>query len=301
VEGVRVRLVQPSIPQRDKWRPERQREFFYKHLALSGVAPDGQVDDLAGITHVVWPEAAMPFGPLRSPEAMALIGERLGPNRYLLAGALRSTNENGRVQAFNSLIVFTSNGAPTLYDKIHLVPFGEYLPFQETLESIGLEQLTRVRGGFSIGTRPRPLMDIPGLPPVGPLICYEAIFPAQVVQSQTRPGVLVNVTNDGWFGITTGPHQHFQQARARAVEEGLHLLRVANNGISASIDPYGRVLAKIELNAEGTIDGMISKPLTLPVYAQAGDIVFLIMSVCVFLTLIVGRNMNPRTCSPYSG
>ncbi len=296
IDGVRVRLVQPSIPQREKWRPERQRDIFVRHLDLTLTAPDGRIDGLAGITHVVWPEAAMPFQPLRSPEAVAAIGQRLGEGRWLISGALRSeTDTRGARRAYNSLMIFGASGLQGLYDKIHLVPFGEYLPFQSTLEFFGLEQLTRVRGGFSTGTTPRPLVEIPGLPAAGPLICYEAIFPASVVQGDMRPGVLINVTNDGWFGHTSGPHQHFHQARVRAVEEGLPLLRAANNGISAIIDPYGRILAKIALDEIGTIDGHLPSPLTLPLYARIGDLPFAMASLAFLLTLIFVRPINSKT------
>jgi apolipoprotein N-acyltransferase len=296
IEGVRVRLVQPSIPQREKWRPERQRDIFVRHLDLTLTAPDGRVDGLAGITHVVWPEAAMPFQPLRSPEAVAAIGQRLGEGRWLVSGALRAeTDVAGARRAYNSLMIFGASGLQGLYDKIHLVPFGEYLPFQSTLEFIGLQQLTRVRGGFSAGISPRPLVEIPGLPAAAPLICYEAIFPAAVVQGPARPGVLINVTNDGWFGRTSGPHQHFHQARVRAVEEGLPLLRAANNGISAIIDPNGRILAKIALDEIGTIDGDLPFPLTLPPYARIGDIPFAIAWAAFLLTLIIVRPIKSRT------
>jgi len=296
IDGVRVRLVQPSIPQREKWRPERQRDIFVRHLDLTLTAPDGRIDGLAGITHVVWPEAAMPFQPLRSPEAVAAIGQRLGEGRWLISGALRSeTDARGARRAYNSLMIFGASGLQGLYDKIHLVPFGEYLPFQSKLEFIGLQQLTRVRGGFSTGTTPRPLVEIPGLPAAAPLICYEAIFPAAVVQGDVRPGVLINVTNDGWFGHTSGPHQHFHQARVRAVEEGLPLLRAANNGISAIIDPYGRILAKIALDEIGTIDGNLPSPLTLPPYARIGDLPFAMAWTAFLLTLIFVRPIKSRT------
>ena len=161
-------------------------------------------------------------------------------------------------------MVFKDNGQlETVYDKIHLVPFGEYLPFQSTLETIGLQQLAHWRGGFSVGSSPRPLLTIPGLPPVSALICYEAIFPASVVEGSERPGLLLNVTNDGWFGATAGPWQHFHQARVRAVEEGLPLVRAANNGVSAMVDAHGRVLAMLGLNERGTIDNSLPAALTV--------------------------------------
>ena len=161
------------------------------------------------------------------------------------------------------------------YDKAHLVPFGEYLPLQPLLEAIGLRQLTRLRGGFDVGATPRPLLNVPHLPPAAPLICYEAIFPAAVVEGSERPGLLLNVTNDGWFGDTTGPRQHLHQARVRAVEEGLPLVRAANNGISAAVDPYGRILGRLDLDARGTIDVALPAALAPPPYARLGDILFL--------------------------
>ena len=160
------------------------------------------------------------------------------------------------------------------YDKTHLVPFGEYLPLQSLLEAVGLQQLTRLRGGFDIGVTPRPLLHVPRLPAAAPLICYEAIFPGTVVQGSERPGLLVNVTNDGWFGDTTGPWQHFHQTRVRAVEEGLPIIRSANNGVSAIVDGTGRVVAMLTLNARGNLDSGVPSSIAAPVYAKLGDCTF---------------------------
>lgn len=281
VPGVRLRIVQPSVPQREKWQAAKQGEIFQKHLSLSRRAADGHVDDLEGITHVIWPEAAMPFLPLDRPEALAAIADLVPDGVQLITGALRAdpptqdADGRSRRRIFNSLVVFGTDGQATaIYDKIHLVPFGEYLPFQHLLESIGLEQLTRVRGGFDIGPTPRPLIEIPGLPPFVGLICYEGIFPAAVVQGQARPGLIINVTNDGWFGDTTGPRQHFHMSRVRAVEEGASLVRAANNGISAMIDPYGRVHGRIGLDVVGVIDTALPQALPSPPYARFGDSIF---------------------------
>lgn len=298
VDGVQLRLVQPSVPQRDKWRPERQRDIFFDHIDLSQRAPDGSFDGLAGITHVIWPEAAMPFLPLSTPQALQALGEMLPDGTHLLAGALRADGDpspsTGRRQAFNSLIALGPDGQPiAIYDKIHLVPFGEYLPMQPLLERFGLQKLVGWRGGFSIGQSPRPLLEVPGLPPVGALICYEAIFPATIVQGPERPQALINITNDGWFGVTTGPHQHFHQARVRAVEEGLPLIRVANNGITGVIDPYGRVLARLELNERGVIDTQLPRPRAAPAYARFGDWTFAILwfaGLCVLVSGFWKRN-----------
>ncbi|MGE0023712.1 MAG: apolipoprotein N-acyltransferase [Hyphomicrobium sp.] len=308
VEGVKLRVVQPSVPQTDKWRPDKQAAIFADHLALSKQDDTGRADDLAGITHLVWPEAAMPFFPLEHPEALSAIGTLLPDGVFLLTGALRREGTwEGKIldvlpRAFNSLMVLDDTGALVdLYDKTHLVPFGEYLPLQRTLESIGLESLTRQRGGFSIGVTPRPLLLAPGLPPVGGLICYEAIFPGVGAASAGRPGVLVNVTNDGWFGNTTGPRQHFHEARVRAVEEGLPLIRAANNGISAVVDPSGRVLGLLGINARGVIDSRLPLSRSAPPYALAGDLLFLLLGAGLAVAVLVldwagrrrGRGRSP--------
>jgi apolipoprotein N-acyltransferase len=288
IEGAIVRLVQPSVPQREKWRPEHQQRIFLEHLALSGGTPDG----LKGITAVIWPEAAMPFRPLDSPDALDLIGRLLPLGVHLISGGLRMEIDAARShrRVFNSLIVFGAGGGPVaVYDKLHLVPFGEYLPLQSLLEAIGLQQLTRLRGGFSSGVGPRALLRVPGLPLIGPLICYEAIFPGTLVQGTERPGLFINVTNDGWFGDTTGPHQHLHQARVRAVEEGIPVVRVANNGISAVIDPYGRVLQRLGLNAKGRIDTGVPRAIAPPLYARLGDVVFLVMLAAGGVWLVLLR------------
>lgn len=292
VDGVRLRIVQASVPQTDKWRPEKQGQIFSNQLELSRHDPSGRRDDLAGITHLIWPEAAMPFLPLEHPEALKAIGELLPQGTQLISGALRlKMPEPGVVggsrRGFNSLLVFGDNGSlESVYDKIHLVPFGEYLPMQTTLESIGLEQLTRWRGGFEIGAIPRPLLAIPGLPPVAGLICYEAIFPAEIVQGDKRPGLIINITNDGWFGDTTGPWQHFHQSRVRAVEEGLPVVRSANNGVSAVIDGYGRVSALLGLNQRGVIDSGIPPSLSPPLYARFGDWTY--VALAIFFLICAG-------------
>jgi apolipoprotein N-acyltransferase len=289
VPGVMLRLVQPSIPQHEKWRADKQREFFAAHLELSATGPDGRHDDLAGITHVIWPEAAMPFMPLDHPEALTAIANLLPPETQLIAGALR-IDEDPQVsvgfRAYNSLIAFDTDGSVVaLYDKIHLVPFGEYLPFQATLEALGLEQLARMRGGFTKGPAPRPLLAVPGLPRITGLICYEAVFPAAVIQGADRPGLLVNLTNDGWFGVTTGPHQHFHQARMRTIEEGLPLVRAANNGISAVVDARGRVLMQLDINIRGVIDTTLPASRARPPYALYGDGAFLLLWLAALSTL----------------
>ena len=292
VPGVKIRIVQPSVLQRDKWRPENQERIFFDHIELSRRDATGTIDNLTGITHVVWPEAAMPFLPLDTPEALAAIGALLPEGTVLIAGALRAEQappKSPRLRIFfNSLLVFGRGGVLlTLYDKIHLVPFGEFLPLRRVLEAIGLRQLTHAIGTFDFGVSPRPLLGIPGLPPTLPLICYEAIFPGALVQGAERPGVMVNVTNDGWFGNTTGPRQHLHQARVRAAEEGVPIIRAANNGVSAAFDGYGRPLGRIDLDVRGVIDVPLPTALQPPPYARFGDSIF--FTIWLLGGVILGR------------
>src|SRR5690606_16393917 len=294
VEGVRLRLVQPSVPQRDKWLAERQRDIFFDHISLSRQGPDGRFDGLAGITHVVWPEASMPFLPLVRPDVLQVLGAMLPVGTHLLAGALRadgtSATEAEHRRVFNSLIALDSHGMPLAFcDKIQPVTIGEYLPLQPLLARLGLQKLVGWRGGFSAGRSPRQHLAVPGLPPIGALICYEAIFPSAVVQATTRPQALINLTNDGWFGVTTGPYQHFHQARVRAVEEGLPLIRVANNGISGVIDPNGRILSRLGLDERGVVDAQLPRRRTPPPYARFGDGLFAALwlgGLCILMLLL---------------
>jgi apolipoprotein N-acyltransferase len=277
---VRLRLVQPSIPQRLKWQQTHQRANFETHLSLTVRNARGEIDGAAGIQAIIWPEAAMPFAPLDAPNALQAIADAVPDGTHLMAGLLRVEHvppgvPGRRRRILNSLAAFDTTGNPVaIYDKTHLVPFGEYLPYQSTLEAIGLEQLTRIRGGFDVGPTPRPMLRVPGLPGFAPLICYEAIFPSTVIQSPERPAALLNVTNDGWFGNTTGPRQHFHQARVRAVEEGVPIIRSANNGISAVIDAHGRVIARLEMNAVGVVDADLPGRISAPIYARLGDWLF---------------------------
>ena len=299
-EGPRVRLVQPSVPQREKWQSQHQRRIFDLHLALTSRNAAGIEDGAKGVDLVIWPEAAMPFLPLDTPTALEELGKALPAGTHLISGGLRAdppdaTAPGGSRRIYNSLIAFGAGAKPVaIYDKIHLVPFGEYLPLNALLDAIGLEPLTRRRGGFTPGPNPRPLMALPRMASFAPLICYEAIFPRAIVQGEERPSFLVNVTNDGWFGNTTGPRQHLHQARVRAVEEGLPLLRVANNGISAVIDARGRVLHRLDLDVVGVIDARVPAAIPPTSYARYGDLWFALMLLCGLAVVLSGRVWQPR-------
>ena len=300
-EGARVRLVQPSVLQREKWLAEHQRRIFDLHLSLTTRNAAGVEDAAAGVDLIIWPEAAMPFLPLDAPQALDLIAKVLPAGAHLISGALRAdppdpSRPGLQRRIYNSLIAFGPGGqAVAIYDKIHLVPFGEYLPLNDWLDAIGLEPLTRRRGGFTPGPTPRPLMSLPRAPTFAPLICYEAIFPRAIIQGSERPAFLLNVTNDGWFGNTTGPRQHLHQARVRAVEEGLPLLRGANNGISAVMDARGRVLHRLDLDVVGVIDARLPPPMAPTIYSRLGDLSFALLLLCGVIVVFGRRLFTGRT------
>ena len=191
-----------------------------------------------------------------------------------MSGSLRRKDreDGGRPISYNSLFVIQDGAVTAQYDKHHLVPFGEYLPLQPLLEALGLRQLTRLRGGFQAGPGPA-LLSAGSVPPFVPMICYEVIFPRSSMPD-TRPGWLINVTNDGWFGQTAGPWQHFAMARMRAIEEGLPLARAANTGISALISPKGQIIGLVPLGETGVMDAALPSALETTIYARYGDMTF---------------------------
>ena len=289
VDGVRLRIMQPNLPQDTKFNYNARAQVMQRYLALSDRATGPQSSGLKEITHLIWPESAFPFFLTREPEALAEIAKLLPEGTVLITGAARAADisENPRfVRAYNSVYVIDHDGTVlSVYDKVHLVPFGEYLPFQRFLERLGLMQLTKVQGGFSSGDRRRSIA-VPRAPSFLPLICYEIIFPRQAVPAGERPGWLVNVTNDAWFGVSSGPYQHFQQSRVRAIEEGLPLVRAANTGISAVVDPLGRVVRHLPLGSEGVLDSLLPTPSDPPLYTRLGDIptMFVVLVILGFAT-----------------
>jgi apolipoprotein N-acyltransferase len=290
VSGVKLRIMQPNLQQDEKFNYSAKQQVMARYLRLSDLATGPQSNGIHDVTHLIWPESAFPFFLTREPDALAQIVSLLQPGTVLITGAVRAappTNGSRAADAYNSVYVIDHDGSINgIYDKVHLVPFGEYLPFQRVLERLGLRQLTRMVGGFQSGDRRR-AMDVPGAPKMLPLICYEAIFPGAAVPGGERPGWLVNVTNDGWFGISSGPYQHFQQARMLAIAEGLPLVRAANTGISAVVDPLGRIIAALPLGAEGVLDAKLPRAIAPTLYARFGDDAFILFVVVSLL--IVGR------------
>ncbi|HKY86196.1 MAG TPA: apolipoprotein N-acyltransferase [Pseudorhodoplanes sp.] len=289
VDGVQLRIMQPNLQQDEKFNYGAKQRVMARYLALSDRATGPQTSGMRDITHLIWPESAFPFFLSREPDALAQIAELLPDKAVLITGGVRpadGTTTRGNVRAYNSVYVIDHDGTIlSVYDKVHLVPFGEYLPFQAFLEKLGLMQLTKVQGGFLPGDRLRSY-SIPRAPRMLPLICYEIVFPGEVVPAGERPGWLLNLTNDGWFGISTGPYQHLQQARVRAIEEGLPLVRAANTGISAIVDPLGRIVTSLPLGAEGVIDGPLPRPVSPTFYAKSGDgLIGLVLGTVLILVL----------------
>lgn len=286
VDGVKLRIMQPNLQQDEKFNYAAKAQVMARYLRLSDRATGPQSEGVHDFTHLIWPESAFPFFLTREPDALAQIAGLLKPGTELITGAVRSAPAVGgqSARAYNSVYVIDPDGSiQGIYDKVHLVPFGEYLPFQSTLERLGLQQLTKQVGGFMSGDRRR-AMTVPGAPKMLPLICYEAIFPGSAVPPGERPGWLVNVTNDGWFGISTGPYQHFQQARTLAITEGLPVVRAANTGISAVIDPVGRIVKELPLGVEGVVDAGLPNAIDPTYFLLLGDyplILFLVVSLII--------------------
>lgn len=282
VEGVRLRIVQPNIAQKEKWKPENRAAIFQRLMEVSRNGNPGL--RIKGVTHLLWPESALPFLLEETPEALNAIAAMLTKGSVFITGAARAerdvdavTGLTKRLDIFNSLLVMDDKARVlSKYDKAHLVPFGEYLPFQKTLESLGLQQLARKIGGFAPGTGPRLTM-APNIPPFVALICYEIIFPGAIREPGPAPQWLLNVTNDAWFGDSPGPAQHFHQARVRAVEQGLPLVRVANTGISAVTGPYGRIVARLPRGQAAAMDVRLPRAAPDTVFVKWGGEIFILL------------------------
>jgi apolipoprotein N-acyltransferase len=276
---VRLRLVQPSIAQSLKWDPAAREANFRAHLALSAQPGNPNL--------VIWPEAAATFYLNRHEAARQAIAQVIPPGGLLVTGAPRTDPPPQQpTHVWNSLAAIDAAGMlVATYDKFHLVPFGEYVPLRGVLP---IEKVTAGTVDFSAGPGPQTLT-LPGFPAVGPLICYEVIFPAAVTEPGARPDWLLNLTNDAWYGRSSGPYQHFAIARTRAVEEGLPLVRAANNGISGVFDAYGRVRARLGLDAVGALDAALPQKLAPTVYARVGDLAYAALLGAALLSVVATR------------
>jgi apolipoprotein N-acyltransferase len=292
IKGAKLRVAQPNIPL-DEFRADRKEQLLERYLNVSDSSTSPQTTGIADVTHLFWPESAFPFILSRDGGALALIGSRL-QNTVLFTGAARAEGDGRKTVYFNSVEVIAGGEVKESYDKMHLAPFGEYMPFARLLAKAGITQFVSIPGGFESGVISR-FLTAPGLPPVFPMVCYESIFPDEIAErleaQPLRPGLLLNVTNDTWFGKTPGPYQHFAQARLRAVEQGLPLIRSANSGISAIVDPYGRILDSLPLGAEGVLDGFLSKSLPPTFFSRHPRLAPMILWVFV----LIGGYIRPRS------
>jgi apolipoprotein N-acyltransferase len=286
-DAPRLRIVQGAIPQAIKWQPELVRQHFGLYLRLSQGQPGVGASNRAPVA-VIWPETAVPAVFEGNPELARAIALAAPPGGIVVTGIVRreaAPAPGRRAAIWNSVLAVDGRGRVLgRYDKHHLVPFGEYVPFARFNP---LPKLTEGRVDFSAGAGPVTL-NLPGLPGISPLVCYEVIFPGAVVAGgAARPGALLNLTNDAWFGTATGPYQHLVAARFRAIEEGLPLVRAANTGISAMIDSYGRVRDSLALGVRGVIDAALPEPLAgSTLFSLTGSIpvtAFCLLILAVFL------------------
>lgn len=274
-----VRVVQPNAPQHEKWDPDKWQTFYWRQVEATA-APAENPPDI-----IVWPETAIPqlaeqAGELRSRAAEAAQGSTI------VMGAMRS----GAGGFHNALLVLDGKGdfAQT-YDKHHLVPFGEYMPFPALFRSLGIAALARrTEGGMMPGTGPAVVQT--GALRALALVCYEAVFPQNARSVDPRPDYLLQITNDAWFGTYAGPQQHLAQARMRAIEQGLPLVRSANTGISAIIDSAGGIRAQLRLGQHGFVDAPLPGALPPTFYSRTGDLpVSILIFLGVGLTVLRGR------------
>lgn len=280
VPRVGLRLVQANIPQREKWDRRLVRRNFDLHKALSAAdRPDW-------ISHVVWPETAVVYDLTGDAGARREAAAIVPDGGLLLTGTPRRARNPARI--WNSMVALDDSGAVTaVFDKFHLVPFGEYMPLRSILP---FDKITPGTIDFSAGPGPRTL-HLAGLPAVSPLICYEAVFPGEVTDRANRPGWMLNLTNDAWYGNTAGPYQHLTITRARAIEEGVPMVRSANTGISAVFDSYGRETGRLGLNVQGVLDARLPRAAEPTPYSRYGDFVFLAL-IFPFLLLLFLHKRN---------
>ncbi|NOD36682.1 MULTISPECIES: apolipoprotein N-acyltransferase [unclassified Ruegeria] len=268
-----VRVVQPNAPQHQKWDPAYAPLFFSRQIEYTAARPEPDL--------IVWPETAVPAWLGSAQPFLAAIADAAQGTPVVL-GIQRGDGP----RIFNSMIQLDANGQQAgLYDKHHLAPFGEYVPFGDLLGRFGIHGMAATTGhGFSAGPGPE-LMDMGELGNALPLICYEAVFPQDVNGASGRADFLLQITNDAWFGTRSGPYQHMVQARMRAIEQGLPMIRSANTGISAMIDPLGRVTASLSLGEAGYLDAVLPLPQQSTIYSRTGDSAVLV--ILLFLGAII--------------
>jgi apolipoprotein N-acyltransferase len=251
-----IRLVHPNISQKDKLHHNNLYQNFYCHEKLS------QQTKHDPIHLIVWPEAAV-FVAVNQHKGWLNALKSIAPDKgYAIIGAPRLENEDHNIALYTSAYIFDQHNVIDVYDKMHLVPFGEYLPWRTILSKLGIDKLTEGAHDFTPG-KERPLYKLNQIPPFSILICYEILFPSEVLNTSDdeKPEWLLNITNDAWYFNSSGPYQHLQIVRWRAVEEGIPIIRCTNKGISCVIDSVGRVLKSLDNNAQGVLDVKLPKPI----------------------------------------
>ena len=291
VPGIVLRLVQPNISQNEKWREGNARQIFDELLNLTAAPPSTGMP----VTHIIWPESSIPFLIDESQKGRTEIAQALKRGQTLLAGAVRRAAPSEDANYFTSILVFDSNGKIlNHYDKSHLVPGGEFLPLAWLLEPLGLRKLAKLPESFTAGEGATTL-PVPGAGNAGFSICYEAIFPEALANSSVLPDWLINVTNDGWFGNSVGPWQHLAQMRLRVIETAAPAARVANTGISAIIDAYGRQVFASQLNTVGAFDVLLPQRGETLITGLRFDLPFVCLLVCgIVLGELVKRSYITR-------
>jgi len=290
-EDVRLRIVQPNVPQVEKWKVENREWIFNRLFALSQEMSSPEDPGLVSTTHLVWPESVFPFLLSEHPDALARLARMLPNGTTLLAGAARENLQLGN-QAnsgiFNSIIAINDQGEITAtYDKYRLVPFGEYVPFKSILAQFGLREIVTAADSFISGEHARRPFQPLGTPALLPLICYEAIFTGALGDTARQSDWMLNLTNDAWFQGTLGPAQHFAHARMRAVEEGLPMVRAANTGISAVIDPRGRVVGALAEGEQAVLNAKLPVRLEKTLFSQYGNGLFYIILIVSFVSILM--------------
>ncbi len=280
-----VRLIQPNAPQHLKWRRDMVPVYYQRQLDYTAA----QTEDGKEPALIVWPETALPMLLHQAGDALGQISLLAGDAQVVVG--LQREDEG---KWYNMLALMGPEGdLKQVYDKYHLVPFGEYMPAAELFSKFNILGLaSRAEGGYTPGTGPA-LLDLAGLGTALPLICYEAVFPQDVHRAPARPDMLLQITNDAWFGDYSGPYQHLAQARIRAIEQGLPMLRAANTGVSAVIDGGGRILAELPLNTEGYVDSPLPPPMPETLYSRTGDLPMLgLLFLCTGILLQIGRRRS---------
>ena len=288
------RLVQPNIKQEEKWNREYRYDSFLENIKLSHQA------GFENVNYMVWSESAVPYviNPTTSYGLLADIASAVpqNSNSFVITGALRAEFKDGGKEVdkiWNTVFVINNQAkVAETYDKNHLVPFGEYIPFADLFPFVS--KITDGGVGFSTGSGHKTIKLGLNAPSFSPLVCYEAIFPDNIIDKLHPPQFLLNLTNDAWFGSSSGPYQHFDMVKMRSIEYGMSTIRVANSGISGLINPVGEVVAAMPLNKKGVLDVMLVEKLPATIYLRWGNVVVILIGAGLLAAVFVKRTMNDK-------